>query len=261
MKHLKRKISNGNISIEERDVESQRTSSANYSVSSSLQPPQSFITSCVGVCCYKSRNSTKAEQGSSVGECGDLSIATVDVLITPDATARINTDVTGWATVLPTLTVTHASPANDCMRIAQAEQLTVEESMVERGVVSTAEQHLTVGKPTVTNIVSPYPGQLYINDADFLCSIANTYDLGGDSDTLSYISNCLHGSSYKASRRPVNRYSSHSGLAMLGSDQLYPDSMRGVTVGYKRPTSRRRSLATSTASNVYVNYRGNPLII
>ncbi|KAF6036927.1 hypothetical protein EB796_004771 [Bugula neritina] len=109
-------------------------------------------------------------------------------------------------------------------------------------------------------------GKLYMNDLDLLYTIAETYNLGGEPDTLSYISNCLQSKKTWMARRHTHHSSQlfSDTAGMLESDQLYPDSIQPSKTSLKdksklKKVSRRQSVAAS--GNVYITDKGRPLIL
>lgn len=274
--HLKKKIAKDITT----DSDSHQTSSANYSLSSTattaLTPNKSYLSSSVNCCalfCFENTNrSMKATQGTPIEDrdLSVMSVKTVDVLTMPamqeqqchhsylSPASLISQDVCGKETqenlhiampVTPIITVTHAT-ANMCANnMHQAEQAVVDHSSLQENArVEKVNPALSISE------------NIYMNDMDLLCSIANTYDLGGDSDTLSYISNCLHSkSSWSLQRRTKRSQQTLGQSATLGSDQLYPDSM--LKSSYTKPKKQRRRQSVATSANVYVNDRGTPLII
>lgn len=87
------------------------------------------------------------------------------------------------------------------------------------------------------------------NNLDLIYSIADTYNLPSDSDTYSYISNCLrHSSSTTTIDKPKRskRLSLHSQFSAITSDQYYPVSSlhsmsdRGRRSGTGVQQTRRR---------------------
>lgn len=225
----------------------------------------------------------KAMQGTPIGDrdmtvispigdrdMGVMSVKTVDVLtlpalveqkcqhsnLSPPSLVTHNTvnkpsdEILHMAnSVTPSIIVTHAT-ANECANNIQK---------AESGIVDNLDRPQQVAADYTEPPLS-HSDKLYMNDIDLLCSIADTYDLGEDSDTFSYISNCLHSRSTWSLQRRIHRADQTLGQsATLGSDQLYPDSMLKNSRSKHKKHRRRQSVATT--ASVYMNNRGKPLII
>lgn len=161
------------------------------------------------------------------------------------------------SSVLPAVTVSHATPSQDCaVTLSKANH-----ELVSEGAQVQSTAAVTQADPSLS-----HSDDVYLNDIELLCTIADTYELGGDSDTLSYISNCLHNTKpwplYKQTSYVTSQQAA-SQTSMLESDQLYPESNLSHKP-YKtksRKQRHKRSDTTNASSNVYVTAKGNPLII
>lgn len=221
----------------------------------------------LAACCDSSKQSVRAQHGTPISGrklSSTGSVHPVDMLSVPVARdsylsrLRINTSPDSnhaSLSVLPGLTLSSVEPTDLYTTVNHAEST----------VCNNAElQSVDNVSVTQANVTAPNSDNMYLNDIDLLCSIAETYELGDDSDAISYLSNCLHNKSWSLQRRPYKHEKSLSMSAALGSDQLYPDC--AVTRRTNKPKAqkhrRRRSIATSTStSNVYVNEKGKPLIV
>lgn len=223
----------------------------------------------------------QAKQGTPVAD-RDLNIKTVQVLTTPsivrpecykyayDVNQCKSVDDYERARTVKPLVVTSAT-AQDCDTVMKAETQLVDNQSVE--AVDFSDVHVARRQCT---------GAVIHEDLDLICNIADAYDLGGDSDTFSFISNCLYntgskakhksnqGSTLSLQRRKRFSKTSFSQSSMLGSDQLYPDSAaskkplhqsKGNRKYKRRQSVNTDSTTTANLSNVYVNDDGNPIIL
>ena len=77
-------------------------------------------------------------------------------------------------------------------------------------------------RPVITSTLGSHSNT--IPNMDLICSIADTYELPSDSDTYSYISNCLLNQlSFDSSADRRLRRSHASLSSTIGNDQVYPD--------------------------------------
>lgn len=122
-------------------------------------------------------------------------------------------------------------------------------------------QHSPINEGYHTAVTTP--------NMDLICSIADTYDLPSDSDTYSYISNCLMQKSFDSgggtveSRKRMRR-SQNSLCSPIPSDQVYPEPSTFKVVanneadGHRRHQSRKhrfksRSLSRQTSQQKSVS--------
>lgn len=109
--------------------------------------------------------------------------------------------------------------------------------------------------------------EIVLDDIDLICNIADTYDLGDNSDTYSYISNCLYSTntlSVTGSHKRKRRHSKsvvQASVSMLSNDQLYPESVSSSLKVPTRPQRKHKRAVSVCQTNVYTNANGNPLII
>lgn len=84
--------------------------------------------------------------------------------------------------------------------------------------IPSSPMHTRAVIPTLSSNTNTIPNM------DLICSIADTYDLPSDSDTYSYISNCLLNQvSFDSSADRRLRRSHASLSSTIGNDQIYPD--------------------------------------
>ena len=99
-------------------------------------------------------------------------------------------------------------------------------------------------RPVVTPTLGSHSNT--IPNMDLICSIADTYELPSDSDTYSYISNCLLNQlSFDSSADRRLRRSHASLSSTIGNDQVYPDHPTSTfrqhsTESHRRGRKRQR---------------------
>ena len=99
-------------------------------------------------------------------------------------------------------------------------------------------------RPVVTSTLGSHSNT--IPNMDLICSIADTYELPSDSDTYSYISNCLLNQlSFDSSADRRLRRSHASLSSTIGNDQVYPDHPTSTfrqhsTESHRRGRKRQR---------------------
>ena len=231
--------------------------SANFSLTSTITPTLRhssslcFIFSCLADCCHSSDQSLKAQNGSSVSP-RDISISTLktaDILTMPalqeqchNPHIQIGVDhhsARMTSSSIAATKVTHSEPVS--VRISDVGQQTEGPRVKDEDANSE---------------------NIYLNDLDLLCSIADTYDLGADTEAFSYVSNCLHNvRSRSLQRTTFDRSNSSRKSATLGSDQLYPEAMSGFNDCRSKGKKEKRRQSLATIANVYMNEKGNPLIL
>lgn len=130
----------------------------------------------------------------------------------------------------------------------------IDSQMIESFHSALTDKHNTLSlktvnltEPTPTPLDKPLikPGSLMsqsahqdyaiTGDLDLICSIAGTYNLPSDSDTYSYISNCLRKSNSSTTldrprrRRRRSKHAARSQCSTLASDQMYPERVMSTT--------------------------------
>lgn len=260
------------------ECDSQQTTSANYSVGSTASTTlasdkSSFLSTLrmsVFACCDTSNYSLKAKEGTP-SSSRDMSMKTMDVMMSPVVveqqcqtysyepnSCRSIDDYVSVQSIQPTLVTSHAI-ASDCANVARASQVVIRD-------------HEIVDIPLATqskNAQSQGSSDIVLDDIDLICSIADTYDLGEDSDTFSFISNFLynnHGLGSILSAPKGSRFSAVSldnTTTTLSSDQLYPDSMskQPMKSKYVRHHHKQKKSTVRVKSSLCTNQGGNPLIL
>lgn len=265
------------------DCDSQQTGSVNCSVvsapsaSSSSNRDRSGCLSlkfCLFSCIDDPESSVKGNKGTP-SPTRDINIKTVQVLTTPTIREEqcfdyshplqscVITDESHMASQERASIIASHTSANSCVQCAIPEQCVIFNDL-------TSVENSVLRNPHGSVTTSSKGNGFYMQDIDLICTIADAYDLGGDSDTYSFISNCLYNNNLpKGSTRSLQRRNQHrrfplNKAATLGSDQLYPDSissLRPPLQSAKTPKKQVRRQSVAATSNVYTNNKGEPLIL
>lgn len=232
----------------------------------------------VFVCCDTTNYSVKAKQGTP-SPAREMAMKTADVMMSPADVMMSPVDVMmspvvveqqchaysfepnqcrsvdDYMTAQPTLIASHAT-TSDCANTVQARRHVVGDGEAANPSTSTKLKY-----------VQSEASDVVLDDIDLICSIADTYDLGEDSDTFSFISNFLysnHGLGSVLSAQKSNRFSAISldQATTLSSDQLYPDSVskQPTKTKYIKRHKQKRTIVSTKVSS-YTNSKGSSRVL